>query len=118
MLLASFARDVLESARTEPQAEDGFVTHALDTLRKMRAAAVDAKLSEIDELLAEDDDLARSFRSLFPTVMPASAGQTSRQQSVPQKPTAHPNSNTRKETANVAERKIRLARKRLTRVAV
>ena len=59
LLFAGFARHVLENAHTKSQEEDGFVAHALDTLRKVRTAAVDANLDEIDELLAENDGLAK-----------------------------------------------------------
>ena len=41
------------------------MAHALDTLRKVRAAAVDAHLDEIDELLAENDGLAKQFKGMF-----------------------------------------------------
>ena len=63
LLFAGFAKDVLKNAHTKPQEEDGFVAHALDTLRKVRAAAVDANLDEIDELLAENDGLAKKKKS-------------------------------------------------------
>ena len=75
------------------------MAHALDTLRKVRAAAVDANLDEIDELLAENDDLAKQFKGMFSSIVPAGAAHTCRHKT-PEKAKEHPASNKRKERSD------------------
>ena len=118
LLFAGFARDVLKNAHTTSQEEDGFVAHVLDTLRKVRAAAVDANLDEIDELLAENDGLAKKVKGMFSSIVPAGAAHACRQHKIPEKAKESPASNKRKERSDEGREKIQRARKHLSRVQV
>ena len=87
------AKEVLDNIRTGREAEENYVSHALDTLREIRNAAVESNVSEIDELLTENAPLAESFRTLFSAIEPATANIICKQSVLSEKSEAPPTFN-------------------------
>ena len=73
LLLLGLAREILDDVKTNPAAQDEYVAHILETLKKIRAVAIASNVSDIDELLPEHRELAENVKNLFAAWLKVSA---------------------------------------------
>ena len=65
LLFLGVAKEVLSDVRISRDAEDSFVAHALDTLRRLREAAVASNVSMLEEVMGEEPVLDKNMGELF-----------------------------------------------------
>ena len=68
--MAALTRTLLSETCGSDEADDAYVSKALDTLRALRAAAVEDNISELDDVLARRPGLREDFSTLFAAVLP------------------------------------------------
>ena len=70
LALAGLLRTVLDDCNATRASEDMFVSATLETLRALRAAAVEDNIGELDDVLANRPGLSEDFMGLFAALLP------------------------------------------------
>ena len=70
LLLLGVAQETLNDVCVSREAEDNFVAHALQTLRKLREAAVASNVNMLEEVMGEQPVLEKDMAELFKPILP------------------------------------------------